>query len=68
MRPLTDLERTVLVETIAHQIRWTRSQGCEQNDARREARSIVDRLEAIGVHGATLKRAVEKLMTQDDVA
>jgi len=65
MRALTELERKLLTTTIAHQLTWTSASQYVRDDALYKAARLIERLETVGIHGATLKRAIEKLMAED---
>jgi hypothetical protein len=65
MRPLTELERHQLIVTIARELAWMSSTQYVKDDSWHKAKGLIARLEENGIHGATLKRAVEKLMTEN---
>jgi len=65
MRALTELERHLLTVTISRELIWAGETSHNCDHAWAKAKALIERLEAIGIHGATLKRAVEKLMAED---
>jgi hypothetical protein len=63
VRPLSDLQRTMLVTNVARTLAWATLSSDDQNRYQQRARWVVQSLEDLAVHGASTKRGAETVLT-----
>jgi hypothetical protein len=59
---LTTAERGQLIERVAQALCWAARSQQDRDDYRYRARIVVDSLDSAAHHGATLKRAADKII------
>ena len=68
MKPLSNLQRDLLVRRLEREIAWYALSTAGRESHRAMAHALVKGLEWTGVHGASEKRAVELIVARLDEA
>jgi hypothetical protein len=67
MKALTTQQRKHLISVVARSLAWNQLSTDTKNHCTWSAETVVSDLERLGVSGASIKRAIERL-AQDEVA